>query len=241
MPASVRLPRTSGFFYLIVAIFGGFAQIVRQQVYLPGDPTATTDNVVANARLVRFSFVADLVAGTAMLAVVLTLYQLLKHVNASIARAMVTLVVVSTAITCLNMVFQYGALVVATDPTYAGAFAGNGADPAVLLLLELHHTGYLIAQIFFGLWLLPLGVLALRSGMFPRFLGFLLIVGTPAYLLEVALEFLAPDLAGTVSAIVVIPVVILAEVSMLVYLLTKGVRTTPAGRVAERTDGLPSR
>lgn len=222
----VQLARTAGFFYLIVAICGGFAQIVREQVYVPGDATATTGNVMANAGLVRLSFVADLVAATAMLAVVLTLYQLLRHVNAPIARAMVTFVVVSTAITCLNMVFHFGALLVATDPTYAGVLTGNGRNTAVLLLLDLQHTGYLIAQIFFGLWLLPLGVLALCSAMFPRALGVLLIAAVPAYLLQVALEFCAVNVADTVSAVVIIPIAILAEVSLLIYLLTKGVRTT---------------
>lgn len=226
MHTPVRLARTAGLFYLIVAILGGFAQIVRERVYVPNNPTATTDNVVASAQLVRLGFVADLVQATAMLVVVLTLYQLLKHVDAPLARAMLTFVVVSTAITCLNMVFQLGALLVATDPTYAAAFTGSSADSAVLLLLDLQHAGYLIAQIFFGLWLLPLGVLTLRSGMFPRALGVLLVAATPAYLLEVAMEFFAVDLASTVSAIVVMPVVILAEVSMLVYLLAKGVRTT---------------
>ncbi len=145
-----RTARTAGLYYLIVAISGGFAQIVREQVYVRGDATTTTDNVIASARLVQFSFVADLVAATTMLAVVLTLYQLLKHVDGPMARAMVTFVIVSSAITCLNMVFQFAALTVATDPIYAEAFTGEGGETAVLLLLNLQHTGCLIAQIFFG-------------------------------------------------------------------------------------------
>ncbi len=159
-------------------------------------------------------------------------------IAAILPRAMVTFVVVSTAITCLNMVFQVGALLVATDPTYVAAFAGNGADGAVLLLLDLQHSGYLIAQIFFGLWLLPLGVLALRSGMFPQALGVLLIAATPAYLLEVAMEFFASDLADTVSTILVLCLVILAEVSMLIYLLAKGVKAPPADNIPERAPAL---
>lgn len=208
-----------------MAVCGGFAQIVREQVYVPGDAATTTSNVIASAELVRFSFAADLVAATAMLAVVLTLYQLLKHVHGQMARAMVTFVIVSSAISCLNMVFQFGALTVATDPIYTEAFTRGGGETAVLLLMNFQHTGYLIAQIFFGSWLLPLGVLAIRSGMFPRALGIVLIAATPAYLLQVALEFLAPDLASSVSPVLVLPVVILAEVSMLIYLLAKGVRT----------------
>lgn len=61
-PASaVRLARMAGLLYLVVAIFGGFAQIVRVNVYEPGNASATSANIVANATLVRLSFVADLV------------------------------------------------------------------------------------------------------------------------------------------------------------------------------------
>jgi hypothetical protein len=108
---------------------------------------------------------------------------------------------------------------------YASAFGAEGSDALVLLLLDLQHNGYLIAQIFFGLWLFPLGLLAYRSGLFPRLIGALLMLGSVSYLIDVVLQFLVPDLADAVSAPILIPVVILAEVSMLGYLLIKGVST----------------
>jgi len=37
----------------------------------------------------------------------------------------------------------------------------------------------LVTQIFFGLWLVPLGYLAYRSGMFPKVLGIVLIARSP--------------------------------------------------------------
>src|SRR6059058_4568666 len=62
LPSSpVRLARIAGLLYLMVAILGGFAQVVRVKVYEPGDAAATAANIVANATLVRLSFVADLV------------------------------------------------------------------------------------------------------------------------------------------------------------------------------------
>ena len=109
------------------------------------------------------------------------------------------------------MVHQLGALLVATDPSYASAFGADGSDALVLLLLDLQHNGYLIAQIFFGLWLFPLGMLAYRSGLFPRPLGIVLMLGTVAYLIDVALQFLAPELADAISAPVLVPVVIISR------------------------------
>jgi hypothetical protein len=97
----------------------------------------------------------------------------------------------------------------------------------VLLLLDLQHNGYFVAQIFFGLWLLPLGLLAYRSLMFPRPLSVLLMVASLCYLADLTVQFLAPDVAGTIAPVVLAPPTI-AELWMLGYLLIKGVRTQPA-------------
>jgi len=60
--------------------------------------------------------------------------------------------------------------------------------------------------------------------MFPRPLGVLLMVATGAYLVDVPLQFLAPHLAHAISPLVVVPLVTVAEVWMVAYLLVKGVR-----------------
>jgi hypothetical protein len=82
----------------------------------------------------------------------------------------------------------------------------------------------LVAQIFFGLWLVPLGYLAYKSGMFPKTLGAVLIVGGACYLVDLLAAFLLPDLGPSIHGFVVIPSAI-AEVSAVGYLLVKGVRT----------------
>ena len=225
MTGQKRLARTAGVYYLVVAVFGGFAHAVRTQVYVPGDATTTAENVVTHADLVRFSFAADLVQATFAVFLVMALYRLLRHVQPSMARAMVAFVVLQVGITCLNLVHQFGALMVATRSSYSSAFGEEGTDALVLLLMELQHNGYLVAQIFFGLWLFPLGLLAYRSGMFPRPLGAILMLATGAYLVDTALQFLAPDVADVVSGPVLIPVVIVAEVWMMGYLLIIGCRT----------------
>lgn len=230
MKTSKGLARTAGFLYLAVAILGGFAHIVRGMVYVPDHAAVTTRNVVTNASLVRLSFVADLVQATLFLVVVLTLYRLMQHVDVNIARAMVLFAGVAAGIICLNMVHQLGALLVATEPAYASMLGADGSDTLVLLLLDLQNAGYLVAQIFFGLWLYPLGLLVYRSGMFPRPLGVVLMLGTIAYLLDVVLQFLAPGLADAINPLIVL-LVIISEFSMIAYLLIQGVRTVrPSAR-----------
>lgn len=224
MRSPQRLARTAGLFYLIVAIFGGFAHLyARAKVYVSGDATATAHNTVANAGLVRVGFAADLVQAPFFLFVAMTLYLLLKHANKNVARAMVIFVAIAVAITCLNMVHQLAALIVATEAPYASALSSQGSDALVLLMFDLHHYGYLIAQIFFGLWLLPLGYLVYRSRMFPRTLAVLLVAGCVGYLVDAFALFLAPDLGAALDPFLVAPAGI-AEIVMLLWLLVKGVK-----------------
>ena len=229
-----RLARLAGLLYLIVAIFGGFAHLfVRATVYVPGDPVATTENVLANTGLVRFGVFADLLQATVFLLLAMTLYTLLKHVSKNAGQAMVVFVAIATAIISLNMVFQFAALLVATDPTYFEAFGAQGSDALVLLLLDIQHYGYLIAQIFFGLWLLPLGYLTHRSGMFPKALSVLLVIGGMGYLLDTVGSFLVTDFSEAMSALIVTPAGI-AELWLVGYLLVIGVRSSVVALTTEQ-------
>ncbi len=219
----VRLARIAGLLYLVVAVFGGFAHSVRRSVYEPGDAAATTANIVAHPTLMRLSFVADLVQAMVWLILAATLYRLLAHAGRNIARTMVVFVAVSAAIACLNMVNQLGAILVATNHTYASALGAEGSHALVLLLMDLQHYGYLIAQ-FTWLWLFALGLLGLRSRMFPKWLSFLLMAATACYMIDATTQFLAPSLADTSAAVFVLPEIV-CEVALLAYLLIKGVRT----------------
>ncbi len=221
-----RRARIAGVLYLLVGIFGGFAEgFVDPRMYVSGNAAATAGNVVANSGLVRLGVLAHLLDGTFFVFLAMTLYVLLQHVHKSMARAMLVLVALATGIICLNAVFQFEGLRVATDSSYAAAFGAAGANALVLLLLDIQHYGTLIAQIFFGLWLVPIGYLAYKStGWFPKWLGVVLIVGAVCYLVDLLVAFLAPDLGQMVHTFATIPSAI-AEIVMVLYLLVVGVKT----------------
>jgi hypothetical protein len=233
-----RLARIAGALYLIVGICGGFAEgVVEPRMYAAGNAAAMAGNVVANAGLVRLGIVADLVDQVVFIFLALTLYSLLQHLGPSAARAMVVLVAVAAGVTSLNAVFELEGLRVATGAISLGTGSTASTQGMVLLLLDAQHYGILVAQIFFGLWLVPLGYLAYRSsGLFPRWLGALLILGGACYLVDVGALLLVPDVGRAIAGLVVIPSA-LAELCMVGYLLVFGVRNvktveTPAERVA---------
>jgi hypothetical protein len=229
MNSNKKTAKIAGVLYLLVGIFGGFSEgFVDPKMYVAGNAAATAGNVVANLELVRMGVVAHLLDATFFVFLAMTLYTLLQHVNKSVARAMLILVALATGIICLNAVFQFEGLRVATDSSYTAAFGIAGSNALVLLLLDTQHYGTLIAQVFFGLWLVPLGYLAYKSGLFHRWLGIVLVVGGICYLLDLLAAFLVPDIAQKIHAIVIIPSAI-AEISMVFYLLIIGVKTQKPG------------
>ncbi len=223
--APQRLARRAGVLYLLVGIFGGFAQgFVYPKIYVAGDAAITAGNVLANAGLVRSGIVADLVQATVWIFVALALYRLLQPVNQSGASAMVVLAAIGAGITCLNAVFTFEALRVATGAVNLAAFGTIGANALVLLLVDAHHYGLLTAQIFFGLWLAPLGYLAYKSGWFPKALGIVLVGACLSYLVDLLAAFLVPDFGREIHTLTsIVPAI--AEVWMVGYLLVIGVKT----------------
>ncbi|HYW85742.1 MAG TPA: DUF4386 domain-containing protein [Spirochaetia bacterium] len=220
-----RLARIGGVLYLLIAILGGFAEgYMEPKMYVAGNAVATALNVVTNSGLVRMGVVADLLDGTIFIFLAMVLYVLLKQVHKSVARAMLVLVALATSITCLVAVFEFEGLRVATDSTYAAAMGTAGSNALVLLLLDMQHYGLLVAQIFFGLWLAPLGYLAYKSGLFPKALGVALVVGCVCYLVDLFAAFLVPGFGAAIHGFVTIPSAI-AELWMVGYLLLIGVKT----------------
>jgi hypothetical protein len=68
-------------------------------------------------------------------------------------------------------------------------------------MVDAQHYGLLIDTVFQGLWLMPLGYLAYKSGLFPKALGVLLVVGSVCYLLDVLAQFLAPDFGPRIATV----------------------------------------
>ena len=226
-----RLARIAGVLYLLVAVFSAFAYFTDKKVYVSGDAAATARNVVAHSGLVRAAVAANLVQATIWVFLAMTLYLLLRHVNKNAASAMVVLTAIGAGITLLNAVFEFEGLRTATGAVNLAPLGPAGSHSLVLLLLDTQHYGFLIAQIFFGLWLVPLGYLARKSGMFPKALGALLVVGGGCYLAGTLAAFVIPGSGQTVNTVITIPSAI-AETCMVIYLLVIGVRTpTPAQRI----------
>jgi Domain of unknown function (DUF4386) len=223
MKSPKKSARIAGLLYLLLIVFGVFAEIfVRQRLVVSGDAAATAKNIMDSELLFRIGFVSDLIATTLWILLALALYMLLKSVNKKYASLIVLFALVGSGIQYINMLNQFAALLLLNGADYLTVFETNQLQALAMFFLNLHSTGYLIAQIFHGLWLLPLGYLVFKSDYFPRILGVLLIIACFSFLVDFFGRFLLLNYGTTISTVVLLPAVI-AEFSFCGWLLIKGV------------------
>lgn len=231
-PSATATARLAGLGYLILAICGGFAEFgVRQRLYVPGDAAATAQNLLANAQLFRFGIVLELLGQVVFPFVAFALFELLKVVHRERAVTMVALVVVAVTITCLNMVNQAAAMLVLDGGAWTAAFEPAHREALATFFLELHRFGYsIVAQVFFGLWLVPLGALIWASGFIPRLVGALLMVAGAGYLVDVVLAAMIPNVPFVLSELTFV-----GELALMGWLLVRGVNGAAWTDRADRT------
>jgi len=193
------LARIAGLLYLGTSVPFVFAVQVRSRIIEPADAAATVHNIRASATLFRVGLVADLVSWAGFLATALALYLLLKHANQLAAVAMVAFVAVMVAVGYSNTVNQYSAITIATSAEYANGLGQAGANALVLMFTDVQGNGLDINELFFGLWLLPLSYLVIKSRYFPRVIGGLLIIAGLSWIAQFLVILLAPSLKGVIS------------------------------------------
>ena len=221
MGTNKRTARLSGLIWLLMFVFGPIAQIIRSKLFVSGDMETTAQNIVSNEGLFRLGFVSDLLMMVLFLLLPLVLYKLLHRVDKTLSILMVVFVMVSIPINMLNLLNEFAAYHVLSGAEYLNAFPADELMAKAMLSYDLYLRGYEIANVFFGLWLVPLGLLVYRSGFLPRFLGILLVVGGCGLFLEVFIYFLLPGYA-IVNTILLIPQTI-SEFVFLVWVLAKGI------------------
>ena len=218
-----KTARGAGILYILMDVFMIFSGMyVDSKLNVPGDAVATASNILASEWLFRLGFVSNLVGLILQLFLVHVLYELFKSVDKGQARLLVIFVVAGVSVVSLNMLFQYAPILLFSGAGYLSAFNLAQLQTLSMVFLDMYKHGIMIAEIFWGLWLIPLGLLVYKSRFVPKVLGVLLIVGCFGHLLSFLSTFLFPDYSAILTPIG--DTVMLGELPIFLWLLIKGVK-----------------
>jgi hypothetical protein len=231
MNSTKKRARIAGLLYLLASIIGFPGLIyVPDKLIVSEDATATANHIRASETLLRFGIASELTSFIIFIFVVLALYRLFKTVSEKYAVAMATLLLVSIPISLLNVLNEIAALVLVSGAGFLSAFEKGQLDALAYLFLRLHGQGFVVAEIFWGLWLFPFGVLVIRSGFIPRFLGVLLFIAGSGYLASSFTSLLLPSYRHLVDQFAM--VLTAGELPIIFWLLIWGAKDQPLGEQA---------
>ena len=185
MEPTRRQARWGGLLYGIASSLAPFAYLyVPDRLLVANDALATADRVRASEGLLRAAIGVELFCVTFLLFAALALYELFKRTGPRTAAVMAAMMLVSVPISYGNVVSHVAVLIVLKSPAIAGALDSKEIAALATLFLRLHNSGLVINQIFWGLWLFPIGMLVMRSGFFPRWLAWPLFAAGTGYVLN---------------------------------------------------------
>ena len=215
--------RIAGAVYLSMIITGPFSLIyIPNKLIVQGNATATAANVIAHDTLFRFGIVAGLFGQVLFICLAIALYRLLGEVNKTWAGLMVGFVLVSAAVGFLNELNNLGARILFRGGEFLTVFDKEQLDALGMLFVRLHGQGNVIAEIFWGVWLFPFGILVFRSGFLPRSIGVWLVINCFGYLVLSMTALFFP--AYNDKAFLYLQPVFFGELAIMLYLLIKGAK-----------------
>lgn len=177
--------RWAGLLYGSASSLAPFAYLyVPDRLMVQGDALATADRVRASEGLLRAAIYAELYGVTVLLFAALALYELFKRVDQRTAGVMAAMMLVSVPISYVNVLNHIAPLVLLKSPAIAAVLDPGQIAAQVTLFLRLHNYGLVVNQIFWGLWLIPIGILVMRSGFFPRWLAWPLFAAGAGYVIN---------------------------------------------------------
>ena len=215
--------RSAGILYLLMLIIGGFNLVYTSSYFVPGDPAATARKIVAAELTYRLGIVSDIAGSILFLFLVLSLYALFKDVDKQQAMLMVILVSIAVAFSLVNLINQIAPLILLSGADFLTAFTKPQLDALALVFLKLRSGGFEVVAAFWGLWLLPFGILVIRSRFVPTILGVLLIAASFAALAH-SFGFLVLPAYKHVIAPITVPIDAIGELSIAIWLLVKGAK-----------------
>lgn len=222
MEPTNRTARLAGAVYLSLILFAPFALMyVPNALIVRGNAAATMANIRAHETMFRLGMAAELWGDVIFIVLTVILYRLFNHVDRMQAVLMTIFGILSVPIHFAAVASDIVAVIAAKTPAYLTAvFSAAQIDALAMLFLTLHGRTFVVLEVFWGIWLLPFGILVYKSRFIPRIFGVLLIINGIAYVAQSLTGLVLPDAAALVERLA-LPAQF-GEIWITLWLLIKG-------------------
>lgn len=214
--------RLGGFFWLMTIITGVIAMTLNERLVVLRDAAVTAANIAAHETLYRVAITSDLVATLCYLAATVFVYDLLKPVSKNVSLLAAVFSVIGCATSAAVFVMRLGALVLLGNAPSLMPLAPDALKALAIAVFRSTMQGSSIAFVCFGLHVLLVGCLILKSTFLPRTVGVLMVIGGAGWLTFAFSNLLAPVFARVLVPYILIPGMI-GEASLTFWLLAKAV------------------
>lgn len=222
MNTTNKAARIAGLFYFLYFLAQITSDLWRDSFIVLGDAAATASNILAREGLFTITAVGDLVTAALFFTAAWALYALLKPVNKNLALLFMLLNLAGVAIHSMSALNLFAALLLLNGPEYLKVFQPDQLQALAMFSLDLQDKGFSMAQLFYGVWLLPLGYLVYKSGFLPRVLGIVLMIHSVTWTSTFFQLFLFPGFE--VLHYVSYPLGFIAEGGLTLWLLAMGIK-----------------
>lgn len=215
--------RIAGFVYFLVAITGVFSILYIPITFIEsGDATITANNILSREWLFRFGIIVSLISSILFATLGVALYRLFHEISRWLALLMLVLVVMSATAGFVSVFYQIAALIFLSGADFLSVIEKPKLDAIAYAFLRIHSQSTNALELFWGLWLLPFGLLVYRSRFIPKVFGVLLIIACVGYVLSSFMAIVMPEQRESVATILTI--LTIGELPIIFWLLIVGAR-----------------
>lgn len=213
-----RTARIAGVWYALLAISGILGFLVFQpQVYVISDEVKTLRNLQDQLLIARVRLIFEILIIITQALSALWFYKLFKSIDEWSAWAVGIWGMVNAVVVMISAI----AMASSIDIAHAESMAHETQLMQISLLNNLIKHAWQVGGLFFGLWLIPMGYIIIRSRRMPIWLGRFLVLGGLGYILNVILVYSGSEFV--LLDAMVIPATI-GEFWMIGYLFIYGIR-----------------
>ncbi len=220
--------RIAGLLYLVIAVFGMFAiGYVPSVIIEAGDATTTANNLLANMGLFQMGIFGDVVVLLTEVVLTVMLYVMFKPVSFTLSLVAAWSRLAMVLVMAVNLLINIMPIVLLSGSEYLSVFELAELQAVAMLFIEAHQLGIYVWQLFFGMHLVALGYMIIKSDLSPRILGWMMLVGSFGYSIQGLANVMHIENAVLTYAIIgLLTVVTIGELAFAFWLLIKGIKTS---------------